>query len=770
MHRQITPRRQVTFGCLLPIVWLAFSSVVGGQTLGFDPLKHGTGSDDPTQTYFWDTTASNTIWSNGSTDGVWVNGDTASIGSGTANITTSPVISIDQAGGITVGGITFNALGAGSTVGYTINDSSGTGANPIIVNSGAVITNNAVGVTTINANLTNAAAFNMSIAGSGNLTLNGNVGLMTSGAAALTLANTFSGTMTLGGLNNNISATTISGGRLVAATGGSLGSGGISFPTSGASLRVGTNAQTAVSGFGGGFGVGANQWTQNNNGVFAPVISGSTLQLTSAAGNEATSAYFNTPVSVAGGFTASYTFTGGTADGVAFVLQNQGLSALGGAGGSAGYGGVTPSAAFQIEAFQNQGVAWTSNGTVGPYTTIAGPGIALDTGHPINVRLSYNPANTTLTAALMDQTTSDVYTYTSNGVNLAGVFPAGAALVGFSGGTGGSAGVNSVSNFSYTNTYSNNITLSAATSSTIDVAATAASPTITMGTLTSASGSQLNVTGTTVTTAGQPYGLTLGNATLSGATTFNVANAAGGGGGTLRLGTVSDGSSPGVVVMSGAGTLQLSNPNTYTGGTHINSGTVAISNSSPLGSGAVTLLGGRLQVQSASAGSNPVAMTGFTNDEVWGVGEASPANGVGTTGAVDNGTNVLFQAGVSANAPTGTGLPNGGLFTSAANANVKFQLANYVGNNAAPPHQRDHHRNIAIGQSGAVPKHCDSGYRRQRGHELQCHTEFRGWRLVDDFQQHGPGLVQRCNAGARRLEPGPAKRHVSECRDESSVV
>lgn len=678
----IAPLRRAVFGCLLSIVWLIFATVARGQTLRFDPLKHGTGSDDPSQTYLWDTTAGNTIWSNGSTDGLWVNGDIASIGSGTANITTSPVISIDQAGGITVGGITFNALGAGSTVGYTINDGSGTGANPIVVNSGSVITDNAVGVTTINANLTNAAAFNLGVAGSGNLTLGGNVGLIGGGAAALTVANTFSGTLTLGGLNNNISATTINGGRIIAAAGGSLGGGGISFAASGATLRVGTNGQSAVSGFGGGFGAGANQWTQNNNGIFTPVINGNSLQLTSAAGNESTSAYFNTPVSVAGGFTASYTFTGGTADGVAFVLQNQGLTALGGAGGGIGYGGVAPSAAFEIEAFQNQGVAWASNGAVGTYTSVAGPGLVLDTGHPINVRLSYNPANTTLTATLMDQTTSDVYTFTSNAVNLAGLFPAGTALVGFSGGTGGSNGVNSFSSFSYTNTYSNNITLSAATSSTIDVAATAVSPIITMGALTSASGSQLNVTGATVTTPGQPYGLTLGNAVLSGTTTFNVANAAGGGGGTVRLGTVSNGTSPGGIVMSGAGTLQLSNPNTFTGGMQINFGTVAISNNSPLGSGAVTLAGGRLQVQSPAAGSNPVATTGFTKDEVWGIGEASPANGVGTTGGVDNGTNVLFQAGVSATAPAGAGLPSSGQFTSAANANVNFQLANYIGNNA----------------------------------------------------------------------------------------
>ena len=64
------------------------------------------------------------------------------------------------------------------------------------------------------------------------------------------------------------------------------------------------------------------------------------------------SAWFDTPVST-GSFNASFTYTdqtgSGSADGVAFVLQNDSSSRRGRlSGGGLGYGGITPSTAYEI--------------------------------------------------------------------------------------------------------------------------------------------------------------------------------------------------------------------------------------------------------------------------------------------------------------------------------------------------------------------------------------------------------------------------------------
>ena len=403
----------------------------------------------------------------------------------------------------------------------------------------------------------------------------------------------------------------------------------VTFSGSGGTLCAGVgnpSVVNTVSGFAGGIGGGPNQWTQNNNGGSAaalPAISGSTLQLTNSNGGEATTAYYNTQVAVTGGFTASYVFSGSAADGAAFVLQTAGLNALGGGGGEIGYGGVSPSAAFQIETYNNAGVTWASNGATGGDTYIGGTGIVLNANHPISVQLSYDPSDTTLTATLTDQTNSATYTYTSNAVDLASIFPGGTAYLGFSGGTGGANGTNAVSNFTYTNVYGNNLTVNDGVTSTIDVAATALSPTITMGTLTSGSGSHLNVTATQVTATDQAYGLTLGNATLTGITTIDIANAAGGGAGTLRLGNISDGATAGGLVLTGQGTLILSGVNQYTGGTTVDGGILAISNNTPLGSGPLTLSGGKLQIRSATLYGNAVNVAASSSIDVTGPASAS---------------------------------------------------------------------------------------------------------------------------------------------------
>lgn len=75
--------------------------------------------------------------------------------------------------------------------------------------------------------------------------------------------------------------------------------------------------------------------------------SGNVLRLTPSAIGQVGSAWFNNAQPVGQGFTTSFTFQFSQpsvppADGIAFVIQNQDLHALGGGGGSIGYGAIGP--------------------------------------------------------------------------------------------------------------------------------------------------------------------------------------------------------------------------------------------------------------------------------------------------------------------------------------------------------------------------------------------------------------------------------------------
>jgi hypothetical protein len=194
--------------------------------------------------------------------------------------------------------------------------------------------------------------------------------------------------------------------------------------------------------------------TSDNNPAGVPSISGSTLTLTTAASNEASSAFFNVRQSV-GPFVATFTYQAtGSFDGFAFVLENdsRGLNALGGGGGDLGYATdgshpatpISPSAAVL---FRIQGT--TGFGTGGDATnSTQNAASLLDSGDPINVRLSYS--GTTLTETLTDSlhpSNTDTFSYTTN---LAADVGGSSAYIGFTGGTGGGNALQTITNFDFT--------------------------------------------------------------------------------------------------------------------------------------------------------------------------------------------------------------------------------------------------------------------------------------------------------------------------------
>jgi hypothetical protein len=186
------------------------------------------------------------------------------------------------------------------------------------------------------------------------------------------------------------------------------------------------------------------------------------LELTDGGASEAGSAYFHTPVRITN-FTVNFDMqmTKAVADGMAFVLQNEGPTALGGSGGSLGYGpkgnapGITPSAAIKFDLYNNGGEGSDSTGlflngvapTV-PAVNLTPDSIDLHSGHIFSVQLQYNGVN--LTETLTDTDTKKSFTE-SYPVALLKVLGSGSARVGFTGGTGGSSVVADILNWSFSN-------------------------------------------------------------------------------------------------------------------------------------------------------------------------------------------------------------------------------------------------------------------------------------------------------------------------------
>jgi hypothetical protein len=160
------------------------------------------------------------------------------------------------------------------------------------------------------------------------------------------------------------------------------------------------------------------------------------------------------------------------ADGMAFVLQGVGPTALGPPGGGLGYGsdtvgaggGLPHSVAIKFDVFDNAGEGFNSTGifTGGrsptvrdpslspdfPDTSISlnGTGIDLTSTHPFTVTLAYDGA--TLTETITDAVTnaSKVLTFA---VNIPALVGSDVAYVGFTGGTGGLTTVADVQSWTF---------------------------------------------------------------------------------------------------------------------------------------------------------------------------------------------------------------------------------------------------------------------------------------------------------------------------------
>jgi hypothetical protein len=198
-------------------------------------------------------------------------------------------------------------------------------------------------------------------------------------------------------------------------------------------------------------------WTPNTGGTYASVsFNNNVLTVTDGGGSESSAFWFATPLNITA-FSATWTYqatpttSGATlADGMAFAIQNdtRGTSALGGAGGALGYSGITPSAALEFNLYPNNtvGIALRANGATGaPYNPTAP--VDFSNGDLIGVSVHY--ANGMMTVTLNDTNQSTSYTTNMNVGSLADVVGGDTAYVGFTGGTGGTASIQAISNFQF---------------------------------------------------------------------------------------------------------------------------------------------------------------------------------------------------------------------------------------------------------------------------------------------------------------------------------
>jgi hypothetical protein len=214
-----------------------------------------------------------------------------------------------------------------------------------------------------------------------------------------------------------------------------------------------------VPAYGEGFPAGASLMALNGGAT----IAGGALQLTNGTQFEATSAYFIPKVGT-GHWTSDFDFsiTGTEGDGFTYVLQDQGVAAVGSSGGGLGYGTDGPdvpgrtignSLAVKFDLHNNAGEGTNSTGiyfngaspTV-PAVDLSPSRINLHNGHTFHVRL-YLDADFNLNMSVTDLTEYAVFNtkFSVEGQSILSNY----AFAGFTAGTGMSSNTVKIQNWTW---------------------------------------------------------------------------------------------------------------------------------------------------------------------------------------------------------------------------------------------------------------------------------------------------------------------------------
>jgi hypothetical protein len=145
--------------------------------------------------------------------------------------------------------------------------------------------------------------------------------------------------------------------------------------------------------------------------------------------------------------------TNAQADGMTFIIQNAGISAIGNYGGSLGYAGIAPSAAVKFDLYDNMGEGINSTGiyTGGvqpmvPAIKLSGTPIDLHSGDVMSVHMNYDGA--ILAMQITDMQTNQSYS-TQWTVDLPAAVGGTTAYLGFGASTGGLGAMQDVLAWTY---------------------------------------------------------------------------------------------------------------------------------------------------------------------------------------------------------------------------------------------------------------------------------------------------------------------------------
>src|SRR5215469_3194286 len=218
--------------------------------------------------------------------------------------------------------------------------------------------------------------------------------------------------------------------------------------TNSATITSSTNNGAAIS----FFNNGAN-WTINQSGFASANISGNVLHTTDGNGNEAVTAWYNNQVAI-NGFVATFTYQdvggspGNNADGASFDVQESGPTYLGAGGGSLGISGLTPSANWELNLYQPNGIgiAFHSNGANGGYLPTGN--VNISSGDPINVTIVYSSGGA-VQESLVDAVTSASFVTNYNIGDITSLLGSSFGYIGFSAADGGATSTQVISNFTY---------------------------------------------------------------------------------------------------------------------------------------------------------------------------------------------------------------------------------------------------------------------------------------------------------------------------------
>ena len=183
-------------------------------------------------------------------------------------------------------------------------------------------------------------------------------------------------------------------------------------------------------------------------------LDNSRLQLTNNRSYEAASAFYSTPVPISA-FTTDFTFqlSNPVADGITFTIQGVGPTALGGNNKNLGYGGIKNSVAIKFDINNN---THEGNDSTGMYLNGATPtvpaihldstGINLQSGHQMNVQMTYDGQNLNMT--ITDAVTLASWSH-SWPINIPAQIGASTGYVGFTASTGGAVANQEIISWTY---------------------------------------------------------------------------------------------------------------------------------------------------------------------------------------------------------------------------------------------------------------------------------------------------------------------------------